>query len=1063
MPKSREGGLPRRLARAFRAIVFDWDGTAVADRREDAGELAGLAGELMAQDVWLVVLTGTNFGNVERQFCRLVEPSLRHHLIVCTNRGSEVYGFSARGEPILRFRREATEAENRKLDRVAEAVGARLAGTTGLEPHIIYDRLNRRKIDLIPLPAWEDPPKSRIGALLAAVQERLRRGGLQDGLGEVIEWTRAAAAEADLADARITSDVKHVEVGLTDKSDSVRWLAESIFEPRGIAPGDVLVAGDEFGPVAGFPGSDSLVSGALPGAVAVSVGPEPGGAPAGVIHLGGGAPRFRSLLADQLKRARRGLRARPHRIDRLPAPGADAAWRLREDGYEPAFEHEIESRFSLGNGFIGIRGSLDVPSTASRPRTYVAGLFDQRAEEPRVRALVPAPPAFPLRLSLDGEALAIDRGMLLSHSRTLDLRRGVLFSEWCHQLEETTVTLRSLRLASQSERGLALQLLQLQPDVPALLSIDRPERLDGASRAPAGAGGRVFLTGDGSLAAARLERVRLEADGRRVPVPDVGGRVHAVVERRASLLQLTAYGLGGRPEEATAAAQRALRAGARAGFRRLYARHVRQWRRRWQASDVAVEGDEEAQRALRFAVYHLNGAVDPRSERVSIAARGLTGDGYMGHVFWDTDVFMLPFFVFTWPEAARSLLLYRHRTLPAAREKARRLGLSGALYAWESTDRGEEATPPYVLGPRREVIAIRNGEQEVHISADVAYAVWQYWRATGDAAFLRDAGAEIILETSRFWSSRCHRGEDGLFHIRSVIGPDEYHEGVDDNAYTNYMARWNIERGLEAARLLKNRWPQRWRFLSAELALTEAEIEHWASVCRSLYVPFSERAGLLEQFAGYFDLDYVDLAAYATRAAPMDVLLGRERTSRSQVIKQADVVMLLALIPEAFDARTRRDSFSYYESRCGHGSSLSPPVHAWVAARLGMVDLAESYFREAAAIDLNDSMGNSAAGLHMGALGGLWQAAVFGFGGMALREDGLAFEPRLPRSWRGLRFRVQWRGRRLKVAVSDQGRTLAVELEKGRPMRVYAAGRTHRLQRGGPLLVSLAEAERTMA
>jgi len=239
-------------------------------------------------------------------------------------------------------------------------------------------------------------------------------------------------------------------------------------------------------------------------------------------------------------------------------------------------------------------------------------------------------------------------------------------------------------------------------------------------------------------------------------------------------------------------ARLALTRARRVGWPGVVASHAEAWGRRWEVGDVAVEGNDAAQRALRFAVYHLVSAANPEDERVSIGPRGLTGDAYLGHVFWDTEIFLLPFYTLTWPEAARALLMYRYHTLPAARAKAARLGYRGALYAWESADTGDEATPPHVVGPDGMVIPILCGTQEQHISADVAYAVWHYWQATEDTAFLLEAGAEIVLETARFWASRATLEDDGRFHIRRVIGPDEYHESVDDNAYTNVLARWNL-------------------------------------------------------------------------------------------------------------------------------------------------------------------------------------------------------------------------------------------------------------------------------
>jgi kojibiose phosphorylase len=476
--------------------------------------------------------------------------------------------------------------------------------------------------------------------------------------------------------------------------------------------------------------------------------------------------------------------------------------------------------------------------------------------------------------------------------------------------------------------------------------------------------------------------------------------------------------------------------------------HQQSWSERWSASDVRIDGDDDAQSALRFAVYQLTSAASPEDEHVSIGARGLTGDAYAGHVFWDTEIFLLPFYIFTWPQAARALLMYRYNTLLGAREKARRLGYEGALYAWESADTGEETTPESVRMPNGDIAPVLCGLQEHHISADIAFAVWQYWQATQDESYLLEAGAEILLETARFWASRARPEADGRYHIRGVIGPDEYHEGVDDNAYTNVMAQWNLETGVTVSRLLESRWPARWGRLSAELRLVEAELSLWSDVAARMYTGFHEESGLFEQFSGFFRLEPVDLAAFEPRSTAMDIILGRERTQRSQVIKQADVVMLLALLWDRFAPATRSANFRYYERMCGHGSSLSPPAHALVAARLGELQLAEGYFHEAASIDLGDTMGNLAGGLHMATLGGLWQAAVFGFAGMAVGAEGLSFQPRLPRHWRSLSFPISWRGNRVRVKVQRDEPEFTAILEEGESVPITAGGQKRILRRG---------------
>ena len=716
----------------------------------------------------------------------------------------------------------------------------------------------------------------------------------------------------------------------------------------------------------------------------------------------------------------------------------------------------MESRFAIGNGFLGVRGSLEQPTVASRPRTFIAGLFDGSQAKPPVPSLVTAPDWLRFELLVNGEALSLERGRTLDHSRSLDFRRGLLLSNLKQELENgVAVVIRALRFVSLQERGAGVLRALIEVGEPARLELEvslgpltesleevgetfgvaifrvkgRPQKL------AVGATSRLLV--DGALLSAEAGEpgvVRWSWAARPNQTADL---TRIVGFAKAGSVDLADRGVRGLVRPAASAAR----------VERLYRQHLRAWQRRWLESDTVVEGDDVSQRALRFALYHLISAANPRDEHVSIGARALSGDGYKGHVFWDTEIFLLPFYTLTWPAAARSLLMYRFHTLPAACAKAETLGFRGALYAWESADTGEETTPPFALGPQRQVIPIRSGVQEHHISADIAYAVWKYWQATRDTRFLLDAGAEILLETSRFWASRARLEDDDRYHIRDVIGPDEYHEGVDDNAYTNVMATFNLECGLKVAGLLERRWPDCWAALKGKLVLSSEELALWKDVQQKLFTGFDKETGIFEQFSGFFALEEVDLKAFASRTAPMDVVLGPERTRRSQVIKQADVVMLLALLGDQFDRRVHEANFAYYEPRTGHGSSLSPASHAMVAARLAHVELAKRLFDETAAIDLDDTMGNAAAGVHIAALGGLWQAAVFGFAGLQIEDSGLRLDPHLPEDWRRLAFPIQWRGRLVRIEVEREPAALWVTLERGRPVSVTVGGLKRRLGR----------------
>ncbi len=1063
--------VPAALQRAFPMLIFDWDGTAVANRSEDAAVLAGILEELLALGVWIVVVTGTNVQNIDRQLCRLIAPRQRERLVVCTNRGSEVYRFDRRGRLARRYLRVATPAEEEALTRAAEALRTALARCTGLDFQVIANRLNRRKVDLIPLPEWADPPKSAIARLLAAVEQRLRDTGLSGGLAQALALAREYAHLHGLAHPRITTDAKHIEIGLTDKGDSVAWVRDHLLRRLRIEPERVLIAGDEFGPMGGSPGSDDRMREALPQAVTISVGIEPAGVPEGVVHLGGGPARFRAVLLDQVRSHRR-LRQRstPHRewITAAIEPPDEPGWRLDEVGYRPELEHEVESRTTVSNGFIGVRGSLEQPTPASHPGTYIAGLFDAVSMPYPLPTLAPGPNWLRLQIGVDGgEAGAAQTSDDAASTaaadepeglyRTLNFRDGVLTtSRRLVDAAGCAGRVRTLRLAHLGRRGLALQAVRIEVTRPVWVTVDAllspprdhliPLTTGDAAQAWRTAHGPYVLAVSWTAVLKRGDRAR----PRRQHVTP-GGRSWgwvATPEEPATLVRLTTFARSTALPEAIGRAAATLRAARHAGAARLYRAHRRAWIERWEAADILLDGDPALQQALRYALYHLISAVNPEDERVSIGARALTGESYRGHVFWDTEIFVLPFYVFTWPAAARALLMYRYHTLPAARAKAARLGYRGAFYAWESTDSGEEVTPPWVMAPDGTLIPIRNGEQEVHISADVAYAVWQYWQATRDVRFLLEAGAEIILETARFWSSRAALEADGRYHIRGVIGPDEYHETVDDNAYTNTMAQWNLERGLEVAALLERRWPGRWAALRDRLSLTPEELARWREVAERLVTGARDAHGVIEQFHGYFDLEPVDLSALRLPGVPPDVVLGRERTRRSQVIKQADVVMLLALLWEHFPPRVREANFHFYEPRCGHGSSLSPPIHALVAARLGDTERAVRYLAQTAAIDLGDTMGNVAGGVHIGALGGLWQAVVFGILGFSPRARVPCFAPHVPDGWQRLRVPLRWRGRLLVVEARSDPPCLTITLLRGRPLTCAVGHLRRRLQRG---------------
>ena len=917
---------PAALDRRFEAVVFDWDGTAVPDRAADASHLRELIEELCALGLDLAVITGTHVGNVDGQLG--ARPAGPGRLLLGMNRGSELYRADAEGLHLVE-RREATAEEDAALDAAAQAT-VREPGATR---HRGRDRLPT------PQPAQGRPHSpGRVARPSEGTDRRAprRRGGAPGG-GRAPRSPRGRRARrlrcarlAGVADPRVTSDAKHVEIGLTDKADAAARVFAELAQ-RGIAPGVVLVAGDEFGPLGGLPGSDSLLL--VPEAqrsTAVSVGREPTGAPATVLSLGGGPERFVALLEDQLERRKRGD---------VPDVDDDPAWSIAFDGLDPKLERVHESLLTIADGRIGTRGTPLLADRAADPAVLVSWGYVGEGPESE---LAQGPDWTALRGRLDGRALG----------RRLDLRTGLLRHDG---------TVEAVQLSSRA-----------RPGVVALRAQARERNLP-----PPG---------------------RRMIDAPRVSAALVDSR------RPGRLDRLAAYAADER------AAGAALAAAEEAGFEHLLVEHRAAWARRWATADVVVEGDPDLQLAIRFTLFHLMASVAEEERRPwstrALRAR-LPRTRLLGQRRLRPAV----------PRSHAPALGARDARVPdsrlnAARTNAARLGYEGARFPWESAEDGLDVTPTHAHLPTGEIARIRTGEAEEHITADVVWAAATYVDWTGDEEFARGPARELFVETARYWASRV-RVVDGRAHLYGVIGPDEYHEPVDDNAFTNVMARWNLRRG-------------------AELVENAEERATWLAIADALVDGYDPMSGLYEQFAGFFRLELLVIADIAPRRPiAADLLLGRDRTAAAQVLKQADVVMLHQLVPDEVAPGSLLPNLDYYEPRTAHGSSLSPAIHAGLFARAGRFRDALQALRIAARIDLDDLTGSTASGLHLATMGGLWQALVFGFAGVRPRGDSLVVDPRLPPEWGALELNLCFRGSPLRLRIDRSGVELAAgdELE----------------------------------
>ncbi|MFI9527363.1 glycoside hydrolase family 65 protein [Micromonospora rosaria] len=722
----------------------------------------------------------------------------------------------------------------------------------------------------------------------------------------------------------------------------------------------------------------------------------------------------------------------------------DPAWRIRRTEADLNRLAETESIFALSNGWIGWRGTLDEGEPYGMPGTYLSGFHEQRkldypedgyAFPQRSDTVISAPNAALVRLWVGDEQLDVRTGTLRHHERVLDLRGGVVerHTEWISPAGHG-VRVRSTRLVSLSRHPIAAVRYEVEPlDGPVELRIcadlqanERvPERSDDPRAAsvitdPLTAEYRRGVGTDGVLVH-RTEHSRQRvavAVTHHVDAPDlfatdtdltpdrlrvaVTGTLHP--GERVRVTKFAAYdwtSVDGTPApelaDLVAEAARAARA---EGFDGLLADQRAALDVAWQTADVLLDGDPELQQAVRFAVFHLLQAGRPDVDR-TIPAKGLTGNGYDGHVLWDTEGYVLPVLTYLAPAMVRSALRWRHAHLPEARERAAELRLTGATFPWRTIG-GRECSGYWPAGTAG-----------MHVNADVADAVLRYVAATGDQEFLAGAGLDLLVETARLWHGFGHHGADGGFHLAGVTGPDEYTALVDDNVFTNLMARRNLRGAADAA--------QRYPDAAARLGVTPEEVAGWRSAADAMAVPYDHERGVHQQSAGFTDLPEWDFAGTGEDDYPLLLHFPYLELYRRQVVKQADLVLAMQRFPGDFTAEEKARNFAYYEARTVRDSSLSASAQAVLAAELGHLDLAYDYFAETVLQDLADLGDKTGDGLHLASLAGAWLAVVQGFGGMRDDRGVLAFAPRLPARITRLAFSLRWYGHRLRVTLTPDG------------------------------------------
>jgi alpha,alpha-trehalose phosphorylase len=735
-------------------------------------------------------------------------------------------------------------------------------------------------------------------------------------------------------------------------------------------------------------------------------------------------------------------------------------WAVRETELDLSVLAQSESIFALSNGHIGLRANLEEGEPHGLPGTYLNSFYETHPlphSEPGYgyaevgQTLVNVTNGKVIRLLVDDEPFDVRYGRLRAHERVLDLRAGVLRrrAEWVSPAGQA-VRVSSVRLVSFAQRAIAAILYEVEPlDTPARLVVQ--SELMANEPLPATVGGDPRA--GSSLSSALRSEFFSDHDARVVLVHSTKqsglrmaaamdhivdgppttrtsaessedlGRVTVATElepgQRLRLVKFLGYGWSSQRSLPSVRDQveAALAAARRSGWEGLLAAQRAYFDDFWERADVELEGDAELQQAVRFALFHILQA-GASAEGRAIPAKGLTGSGYDGHTFWDTETFVLQPLTYTVPDTARDVLRWRHATLNLARERAKVLGLDGASFPWR-TIRGQAVSGYWPAGTAA-----------FHINADIAYAVVRYRSATADDAFEREAGLELLVETARLWLSLGHHDIRGRFRIDGVTGPDEYSAIADNNVYTNLMAQKNLLAAADAA----ERRPDR----AKELGVGPEEVAAWRDAAEAMFIPYDEDLGVHPQAEEFTEHAVWDFASTGPDQYPLLLHFHYFDLYRKQVVKQADLVLALYLRGDAFSAEEKARDFDYYEALTVRDSSLSAFVQAVVAAEVGHLELAYDYFGEAAMLDLDDIYHNTRDGVHLASLAGAWIAAVAGFGGMREHEGSLSFAPRLPRQLSRLAFHLLFRGRWIRVEVDH--RQASYTLLRGDPLDVAHHG-----------------------
>ena len=773
-------------------------------------------------------------------------------------------------------------------------------------------------------------------------------------------------------------------------------------------------------------------------------------------------------------------------------------WRLVERYPEHSDLGITETLFAIGNGYIGMRANPPEGREAHTHGTFINGFHEtwpiRHAEEAfgfarTGQTIINAPDTKLMKLYIDDEPLLLSMDDLDFYERCIDFREGVLRRDLVWRTPSgKRVRIATTAMTSFTQRHLALftiQITLLDGNAPVVVSSQIMNRQDGVDEyhvrsAAMGEGkdprrtrqfeGRVLepknhwhserrmllgwraVNSGMTLAVGADHTIHTENDHESLisTDDDLGKqvfRIDAEVGKPIFITKAVAYhtSRGVPVRELFDRCRRTLDRVRQMGVFHFVEEQAVWLRQYWDNCDIEVEGDPAAQQAIRWNLFQLAQA-SARSDQLGIPAKGLTGSGYEGHYFWDTDVYVVPFLAYTSPTVARNVLRFRVLMLEAARRRARDLSSKGALFPWRTIN-GEEASAYYAAGTA-----------QFHIDADVAYAIHRYVTTTGDRGFLVGGGIDVLVETARMWEDLGFwREEDGVdtFNIHGVTGPDEYTTVVNNNLYTNVMARFNLETAADSVEYLRENTPERYAQLVDRLGYEAKEAEAWRAAASAMKIPFNEKLGIHPQDASFLESERWDLETVPDSMRPLLLHFHPLVIYRFQVLKQADVVLALFLQGHRFTHEEKLANFDYYDPITTGDSTLSAVVQSIIAAEVGRKQLAMEYFRKGLFVDLANLHNNTTDGVHIASIGGVWNALVYGFAGLRDHDEWFSFDPRLPKEWNSLTVRLRIRGTRLRVRVEQDSVTFTAE--EGNGVTLSVRGKHLAVAPDKPVTVPLAD------